>query len=200
MPATKKCDSMREMYARYKGSLSYAMFCMILREYNQEILSHVINGDKISLNQLGDFYVKKIDRNYNRKVIDYAKSVRENGKLTKIVYFNDPFYLKFHWRKRNKIDENTRIFGLKIAKNNSALSPGRHLKKCNIDNPLLHLRYYQDLKYTFIEQRDLDGQLVRTFNNFETIKNLNPSFDINFIQTVVNNPSRSAYKHRWFTK
>ena len=169
--------------------VTFVDFRAVIKAYNKKITERVVEGQKFKLYGLGDLFVQKINRNFNRRVIDWEASI----KLKKPVFQTSEFYLMIRWRKHKHKSKHTFYKLIPCRGKNSFVS--NLYKKLKL--PFQHLKYVSNTWGKYIEQYSMSGTLLGTYLSFSEIKTKYPDIFPSTIKNVANNPSRSAYGYRW---
>jgi len=168
-----RAHSTKEMYAHYKikfpkAKEPYWMFKEVLSRFNRKAADAIIFGQVLNFgSNLGNLLIKKIRRNYENPKVDWGTSKqlkkeiiasgripREAGSLEGeawLVYFSDPWYLRWGWVKKNICRvKNQTVYKFIPTSNRSKKggdnSPAKlgnkgKLVLANRINPTLHLLY-----------------------------------------------------------
>lgn len=146
----------------------YWMYKEVLARFNKKASDAIIFGQTLNLgNRLGYVLIRKIKRNYENPVPDWgaSKKIKEDlikaGEVPKdenhpegkewIVFFDDPWYLRWAWIKRKvcKVRNHT-VYKFMPTSNRSRLANDPDMAKlgnkgkltlANKANPMLHLSY-----------------------------------------------------------
>lgn len=170
---TPKAHSTREMYNYYKlknpqSKEPYWMYKEVIARFNKKAADAVIFGQVLNFgNRIGNLLIKKIRRNYEKPEVDWGESKRMKAELIKagleprkagettghawLVYFSDPWYLRWAWSKKRicKVKNQTVYKFIptgnrsKTAGDNSPSKLGNRgkLVLANKLNPSLHMVY-----------------------------------------------------------
>jgi len=149
----------KDIYKNYKeegGNLEYSDFAIILKEFNKEAVTAMIEeGGVLSLNthkfNLGRILVKKCKR--TKKAIN----MYETRKQGKTIYFEDPYYCAFIWEKPK-----FKTKGLNYEYYKFKPSEGKHTSIHNLHARLM--RYINSNDWiTTLYERDKDIKFVKKF-------------------------------------
>lgn len=85
--------------------ISYPRFRAVLESYFRNARSRIIRGETFQLwNQIGSISARRVERNFSKKVVDWAATNRQNkrdpetGKLV-LVYFDTPDWCRIGWNR-----------------------------------------------------------------------------------------------------
>lgn len=193
-----RTHSTTEMYKFYvaknesdkKRPTPYWMYKEVLARFNKKVSNDIIFGQSLNLgNRLGYVQIRKIRRNYDKPIPDWGESKRikadliKNGIVPKdenhpegkewIVYYTDPWYLRWAWIKRKvcKVKNHT-VYKFIPTSNRSKTAGDNTLEKlgnkgklayANKLNPMLHNSY-----------ENLTGKLnYKTRQEYDTRKSQN---------------------------
>ena len=140
--------------------MDYYTFRDVIYAYNKKVVERVVDGDKVNLNErLGYMYIGKINKpskliNWEeskalkQQIIDEGDTPRDKEHPSGenwLVYYDNPFYFRWTWQKRNGICKvkNHTVYGFYPTNKSSKGVPGAksQLVEANKKNPLLHLKY-----------------------------------------------------------
>lgn len=85
-----------------KGKISKKEFTEIIRTFNKDIVDSLISGYVVTLpSGLGALLIKKVKRDYSKPTVNMGetKKARQKDPNAKPVYYTDPYYFRFSWRK-----------------------------------------------------------------------------------------------------
>lgn len=173
-----RTHTVKDMYKHYlktvettkKRPTPYWMFKEVLSRYNKKVSDAIIFGQTLNLgSRLGYVQIRKIKRNYENPIPDWGESKKIKQELISkgitpkdqnnpdgqewIVFFNDPWYLRWAWIKRKvcKVKNHT-VYKFMPTANKSKKAGDYDLNKlgnkgklayANRLNPNLHLSYEQ---------------------------------------------------------
>lgn len=144
------------------------MYREVLSRYNKKVSDLVIFGQVLNLqNRLGYIRIRKIKRNYENPIVDWAASRKNKADIINsggtprgpknpagkdwVTLFDDPWYLRWAWVKRSvcKVRNHT-VYKFTPTANKSKKAGDNSLDKlgnrgklalANKANPLLHTQY-----------------------------------------------------------
>ena len=168
-----RAHSPKEMYSFYKMKNAgtkepYWMYKEVISRFNKKASDAVIYGQVLNFgHRIGNLLIKKIRRRYEKLEVDWGESKRMKAQLIAagleprkagettghawLVYFSDPWYLRWAWSKRRicKVKNQT-VYKFtptgnrsKTAGDNSPNKLGNRgkLVLANRLNPTLHMVY-----------------------------------------------------------
>lgn len=167
-----KIKSVQDSYKLYlqstKNPVPYWMYREVIGRICKKASANIIAGGTLNLqNNLGYIRIKKIRRNYKKAVPDWGASNREKAKLVEqgitpkdqthpegenwIVFFTDPWYLRWAWVKAGVCRvKNQTVYLFRPTSNRSKTANDNGLDKlgnkgllvlANKLNPVLHYNY-----------------------------------------------------------
>lgn len=144
------CYNAMDMYKEFvkenpETDITYPLFKHILSGYNKCLVNMIIEeGILFNPNfNIGKFGVKKIERNFNKKTIDWGETNKLKAKgINQHVYFTDDFYYRIGWDKINCTLKNKAVYRFKPT-----YSVRKHLVRFIKTNPLAKPLYERAVHY-----------------------------------------------------
>lgn len=99
----------REMYKYFKTysktQITYKEYVNIIKTCNKEILNVIVNEAKVfeMPYRLGALQVSKFERSYNKPSAKWAVDFKKSKELGYRVFFDQPYFYKWVWRKKRAI-------------------------------------------------------------------------------------------------
>jgi len=169
-PRTHSAKEMYELYRakRPTSEIPYWMFKEVISRFNKKASDTIIFGQILNLgNRLGDIFIKKINRNYRKPVVNWGASKTRKAELIAagitpkdpdhpegeewIIFYTDSWYLRWAWSKRRACRvKNQTVYKFTPTGNKSKKANDNSLEKlgnrgklalANRLNPTLHYVY-----------------------------------------------------------
>lgn len=131
--------------------ITYKEFRLILETYFIKAKERIIQGHSFSLNyKLGKIAARRVDRNYNKKTIDYLETQKqpkvwseEKQKMVAsvVVYHQSEDWCMIGWHKARKV-QNESVYSFSITKNlKTGNGFNQMLNQALVKNPRIKYRY-----------------------------------------------------------
>lgn len=126
-----------DIYKHYKkegGDLEYSVWASICQEYNQRAMEEIVlQGEELNMgNHLSTLSIGRIRANPKNPAVDWKSSFevrdelraegkklydKETGEGHKwLVFFTDPYYCRFYWRKENCTIPNKTVYQFRATR------------------------------------------------------------------------------------
>ena len=135
-----------DMYQFFKEKhpgtdVTYALYKHVISEFNKKVANRALEGEEISFGKgMGAISIEKIERNFNRKVVDFGETRKLKARgVNKVVYFTNNFYFKWTWHKKASKAVNKSAYSFKATAGENGLR--KRLARLLRDNEFANLNF-----------------------------------------------------------